>query len=115
MFVSQVNILREEDVKVRVPGILIIKFIVRRVLCFRDIPMFLEYWPEDPSRTQKGPLVYYVLAGLERSERLENRHMEQKRPTGRVFVKFLERPFINGFSTDLPSLLLKQTQLGGLA
>ncbi len=115
VLVPEFWVFRKKDVQVRVPGMFVIKLIVRGVLGRGHVALTLKDRPEDPPRTQKGPFINDRLLRRYGSERLEDPHMQKIGPSGRVLVKFFERPIIYGLSTDLPSLFFEQIQLGCLA
>jgi hypothetical protein len=78
--------------------------------------LVLENLPKDPSGAYQGPLKEYqrrvILPWLVGQK---DAGVEQKSPPARICVKFLEGPFVYGFSANCAPGFLEKTELGRLS
>ena len=94
----------------------IVEFRIDLILLWRHVALCLEDLPKHPSRTYQRAFKEDVRGWL--GGRLigqKDAGVEQKGPSGRICVKFLEGPVVYGFSANCAPGFLKKTELGRLS
>jgi hypothetical protein len=105
MLVAFLGSFSQKYIEVWEPFVFIIKFGICVVFHASRCTVFHEDRPKHIPGTQERSLVNDVIGRLDRLERLEKNHVKVKCPPFLIFIKLLERPLVQRFLLDYPSLL----------